>query len=280
MDAETVSEVSLKPDQMPDGWSKIANVYERAFEPITAQLADEALRKLKLQKGERVLDVATGPGAFALAAARAGGNVLATDFAAGMVERLRQRIAQDAVHNIDTGVMDGQSLKLADASFDISASVVGVIFFPDIDKGVAELRRVLKPGGRCAVVCWGKIEQFSMMRYLRQAIEAVVPDFPFPNEAPVWARMSGEQALMQTMQRAGFARVEVSSITSVLPMPVPQVFWNDFTASAPPLAMLFARLGKENTAKAGEVFAQLVIENSSKENPQVDAEAWIAIGYV
>lgn len=271
---------TLSPDQIPEGWSQIADVYERAFEPVTAQLATEALRLLKLQQGERVLDVATGTGTFALAAARAGGEVLATDFAEGMVARLRQRIAQQAVNNIDTAIMDGQALSAADASFDISASIVGVIFFPDIVKGVTELRRVLKPGGRCAVVCWGRPEKFEMMCFLKQAIETVVPDFPFPSETPVWARMSGEQALSQTMGQAGFARIEVSRMQGVLPMPDPLTFWHDFTASAPPLALLFEQLGVENTQRAGEVFAQQVRARSSRDAPQLSAEAWIGIGYV
>jgi ubiquinone/menaquinone biosynthesis C-methylase UbiE len=275
-----VQETGLKPDQIPGGWSQIAEMYERAFEPITAQLAAEALRLLKLEKGERVLDVATGSGTFAMAAARAGGKVLATDFAAGMIARLNHRIEQHAIDNIDTAIMDGQSLDASDASFDISASVVGAIFFPDIAKGVVELKRVLKPGGRCALVCWGKAEEFEMMCFLKQAIETVVPDFPFPSETPVWARMSGEQSLLRTMQQAGFARVEVSRMHGVLPMPEPEVFWRDFTASAPPLALLFEKLGAENTKKAGEVFSQLVIERSSREAPQLTAEAWIGIGYI
>lgn len=273
------STVILKPDQIPEGWDQIAEVYERAFEPVTSQLATEALRLLQLKKGDSVLDVATGTGTFALAAARAGGEVLATDFAAGMIERLHQRIALETLQNIDTAVMDGQALDAEDASFEIAASIVGAIFFPDIVKGIAELRRVLKPGGRCAVVCWGKPETFEMMCLLKQAIETVVPDFSFPSETPVWARMSGEHALTQTMKQVGFARVEISRVHGVLPLPEPLTFWNDFTAAAPPLALLFEQLGEENTQRAGDIFSQLVVECSSKESPQLVAEAWVGIGY-
>lgn len=118
-----------------------------------------------------------------------------------------------------------------------------------------------------------------MMCCLKQAIETVVPDFPFPSETPVWARMSGEQALTQTMSQAGFARVEISRMHGVLPLPEPLAFWNDFTASAPPLALLFEKLGEENTRRAGDIFSQLIIERSSKEAPQLVAEAWVGIGY-
>ncbi len=122
----------LSPDQVPQGWSSIASEYERAFEQFTAQFSSEALRQLQLKPGERVLDVATGTGSFSLPAARAGGDVLATDFAPGMIERLRQRIHHEGLQNIRAEIMDGQALNLPDACFDVSASIVGVIFFPDI----------------------------------------------------------------------------------------------------------------------------------------------------
>ena len=127
------------PDQVPQGWGNIAPVYERAFEKLTKQFSDEALRLLALKPGEKVLDVATGTGAFSLAAARQGGNVLATDFAEGMIERLQQRINSEGLGNIQAQVMDGQNLELNDDSHHVAASIVGVIFFPDIAKGFAEL---------------------------------------------------------------------------------------------------------------------------------------------
>jgi len=100
-----------------------------------------------------VLDVAAGTGSFSMPAARAGVDVLATDFAPGMIERLRQRIQQEGLTNIRAEVMDGQALDVPDACYDASASIVGVIFFPDIARGIAELKRVLRSGGRFAIVC-------------------------------------------------------------------------------------------------------------------------------
>jgi ubiquinone/menaquinone biosynthesis C-methylase UbiE len=268
----------LSPDQIPEGWSKIAAVYENAFEKLTAQFSSEALRQLELKSGQSVLDVAAGTGSFSLLAARAGGDVHATDFAPGMIARLNQRIAAEGLKNIRAEVMDGQRLDLADASYDIAASIVGVIFFPDIAKGLLELRRVLKPKGRAAVVCWGDADKFEMMVYLKQAIQIAVPEFEMPAQTPVWARLLGQQPLEKAMIEAGFNNVRVTRMTGRLEMESPEEFWNDFTSSAPPLEKLFETLGKQNTKRTGEVFVELVRAKCKQGVPCITSEACIGMG--
>ncbi len=270
----------LSPDQIPDNWGNIASVYERAFEKLTRQFSGEAVRLLDLKPAESVVDVATGTGSLSLLAAKTGADVLATDFAPGMIERLQQRLQENAIHNVKAEVMDGQNLSLADASFDVSASVVGVIFFPDIQKGLAELRRVLKPQGRCAVVCWDHPEHFEMMNYLKQAISQAVPEFEMPTQTPVWARLCGEAALRDNMLEAGFDRVEVVAMQGYLEIESAEQFWNDFTSSAPPLAVLFEKLGEDNTQKVGNAFIELVTGNGQQPTPKLSAQACIGIGYV
>jgi ubiquinone/menaquinone biosynthesis C-methylase UbiE len=269
---------NLSPDQIPQGWSNIASAYERAFETLTSQFSHEALRQLELEQGERVLDVAAGTGSFSLPAARAGGDVIATDFAPGMVERLEERIAAEKLENIRAQVMDGQYLDCEDGCFDVAASIVGVIFFPDIAKGIAELKRILKPKGRCAVVCWGDQDKFEMMGYLTKAIQTAAPEFEMPAQTPVWARLLGHEQLEQTMKDAGFNNVRVTNMIGKLEMESPEEFWNDFTSSAPPLAKLFEALGVENTKKTGEVFAELVVNNCKEGVPCMTSEACIGIG--
>ena len=82
---------TLSTDQVSANWSVIVSAYEEAFEGLSSQFAAEVLKLLNLKRGERVIDVAAGTGAFSLLAARAGADVLATDFAPGMVARLRER---------------------------------------------------------------------------------------------------------------------------------------------------------------------------------------------
>ena len=270
--------MTLSPDQIPHGWSIIASVYERAFEKLTSQFSNEALRLLELEPGEKVLDVATGTGSFSLAAARAGGDVVATDFAPGMIGRLQERIAMEKLENIRAQVMDGQDLDFDDSCYDIAASIVGVIFFPDIAKGISELKRVLKPKGRCAVVCWGDQDKFEMMTYLKKAIQMAVPKFEMPTQTPVWARLLGHEQLEQSMKEAGFKKVKVTNMIGTLEIESPESFWSDFTSSAPPLAKLFEALGVENTRRTGEVFAELVSNKCKQGLPCMTSEACIGIG--
>ena len=99
---------------------------------------------------DQVLDVAAGTGALALAAARSGAQVLATDFSASMVAC----VAAEGLANVEARVMDGQALDLPDASFDAVFSIFGVVLFPDWRKGLSEMRRVTRPGGYGVVATW------------------------------------------------------------------------------------------------------------------------------
>ena len=271
---------NLSPDQIPEKWSDIASAYEVAFEQLTSQFADDVISRLLPKTGESVLDVAAGTGFFSLAAARLGADVLATDFAEGMVDHIQNRIDKELIHNIKTQVMDGQALEVDDASYDISVSIVGLIFFPDIDKGFAELKRVLKPGGRCAVVCWDRPENFDMMKLLKQSIEIAAPDFEMPTQTPVWARMVGEQSLKEKFQQAGFDKVEVTTIDGLLTLDSVADFWSVFISSSPPMISLFAALGEKNTKRAGEVFVKLATDNHQKEVVTLASKACIGIAYV
>jgi ubiquinone/menaquinone biosynthesis C-methylase UbiE len=271
---------NLSPDQIPEKWGDIASAYSSAFEKLTSQFADVVIEKLSPKTGESVLDVGAGTGAFSLAAARMGAEVLATDFAEGMVDHIQARIDKELIHNIDTKVMNGQALEVDDASYDISVSIVGLIFFPDIDKGFSELKRVLKPNGRCAVVCWDHPENFDMMKLLKQSIETAAPDFEMPTQTPVWARMVGEDQLKERFLQAGFSQVDVATIDGQLTLDSVEDFWSVFIASSPPMISLFSALGEENTKRAGEVFVRLATDNHQKQVVTLASKACVGIASV
>lgn len=140
----------MKEFENPGHWDIAAQHYEKTAHPFTAQFAEAALARVSLTPSSRVLDVAAGTGALALAVARTGAQVLATDFSPGMVAR----IAAYGLPNVETRVMDGQALALADATFDAVFSIFGVIMFPDWRKGLSEMARVTRPGSYGVVATW------------------------------------------------------------------------------------------------------------------------------
>jgi ubiquinone/menaquinone biosynthesis C-methylase UbiE len=270
----------LSLDQVAEKWDAIASEYEKAFEGLSSQYAVDVLNLLDLKPGDRVIDVAAGTGTFSFLAARAGAKVLATDFAQGMVGRIRERIAAGGLSNISAEVMDGQALEVPDASFDASVSVLGLIFFPDIPKGIEELRRVLRPGGRAAIVCWNDPGNLQLMTLVLRSIRQVVPEFQPPAETPVWARLAGGDSLRDQMQKTGFREVEITLSTGSLKIESPETYWTNFAAAAPPLAYLFQQLGPERTAAIGRVYIDLLRAASQDGTPRLIAEACIGIGRI
>ena len=115
---------------------------------IVSELLIEAL---DLHSTERVLDVATGSGNAALAAARRGCAVVGLDFVPALLIRARRRADADGLE-ADFVAGDAENLPFDDGSFDVVSSVFGAMFAPDQDKTASELARVCRPGGRIGLV--------------------------------------------------------------------------------------------------------------------------------
>ncbi|WP_217913493.1 class I SAM-dependent methyltransferase [Miltoncostaea marina] len=117
--------------------------------PISERLADAA----DLRAGSRVLDVATGSGNAAIAAARMGCEVTGVDYVPALLERGRERAAAERLA-ITFTEGDVEDLPVADASYDAVTSVVGAMFAPDQRRAAAEMARVVRPGGCVALASW------------------------------------------------------------------------------------------------------------------------------
>jgi SAM-dependent methyltransferase len=126
--------------------------WQRVAETL-APLHDQLVEELSPQAGERWLDAATGTGAVAIRAARAGAEATGLDLAPRLVETARRLAAEEGLA-IRFEVGDCEQLPYDDASFDVVASAVGVIFAPDHRAVARELARVCRPGGRLGLVAW------------------------------------------------------------------------------------------------------------------------------
>ena len=126
-------------------WERVA--------PMLAPVHEQLVRLLEPQPGLRWLDVATGTGAVAQLAARAGAVVTGVDLAPGLIETA-QRLAAEQGLEIVFEVGDAEALPVAHASFDVVSSSMGIIFAPDHAAVARELARVTKPGGRVGFTAW------------------------------------------------------------------------------------------------------------------------------
>jgi SAM-dependent methyltransferase len=120
----------------------------------TLQIVGEQLcETVDVRGGARVLDVAAGNGNAALAAARRGAHVVASDYVPELIERAQARAHADGL-SLDTRVADAENLPFDDDAFDAVLSTFGVMFTPDQNRAAAELARVCRPGGKIGLANW------------------------------------------------------------------------------------------------------------------------------
>lgn len=131
------------------GWDGCIAGYDRHFAPLTAQSVEATLDAAGVAPGMRVLDVCCGPGLLAAGAAARGARAVGLDFSRAVVALARARVPGAAFLE-----GDAQALPFEDASFDAVVCGFGIIHLPDPEKALAEIARVLRPGGRAAVSVW------------------------------------------------------------------------------------------------------------------------------
>ena len=146
-------------------WSSAAAGWHRRIPTINDWLSDATeamLDHADVQTGHRVLDVAAGDGGQSVSAARrvgSSGEVLATDIAPEFVELANAVATRLELPPLRSEVMDGESLTVADSSYDAVISRLGLMYLPNLAVALAEVKRVLRPGGRVAAVVFTTPEQ-------------------------------------------------------------------------------------------------------------------------
>jgi ubiquinone/menaquinone biosynthesis C-methylase UbiE len=205
-------------------WQSAAEAWDRWTPTLQSWLGPPTELMLDLARigpGDRVLDIAAGAGEPAMTAAkRVGptGSVLATDISSNILAYAQRAAAAQGLTNLETRVMDGEHLELPDASFDAALSRVGLIYFPDRQRALAEVRRVLVPGGRIATIVYATAENnqfFSIPIGIirrRAQLPPPVPGQPGPFSL-------GEDGVLEAAYRqAGFREIAIRTVAAPLRM--------------------------------------------------------------
>lgn len=196
------------------GWDRAADAYEPLWRHQLAPAHRALLDAAALRPGDAVLDVACGSGLVSLPAARrigAHGRLLGIDLSGRMVDAAAQRAREAHCPNADFARMDAERLELGDASFDVVLCALGLMYLPDPARALAEMRRVLRPGGRVALAVWGE----------RSAC-AWAPVFPIVDAevasevCPLFFRLGQRDSVARELARAGFGAIETERLVTTL----------------------------------------------------------------
>jgi ubiquinone/menaquinone biosynthesis C-methylase UbiE len=196
------------------GWDLAAADYEALWRAQLAEAQRALLAAAQLRRGERVLDVACGTGLVSFAAARAvgpGGRVLGVDLSGGMVGAARQRAAQHGVPNAAFVRMDAEALTLPEASVDVALCALGLMYMPDPEQALREMRRVLRPGGRLVVAVWGERARCGWAP-LFEIVDAEVAS----EVCPLFLRLGQRDALARACAATPLAAIREQRIATTL----------------------------------------------------------------
>lgn len=202
-----------------EAWHRWGPFLGKWLGPATERMLDLA----RLQAGSRVLDLAAGAGEQTLRAARRvgpGGHVLATDISPAILDYAARTAREARLSQVATRELDGEVLdELPAENFDAVISRVGLIYFPDQQKALAGMKRVLKPGGRIGVIVYSTPDNnafFSIpVSIIRERAKLPPPLLGQPGPFSLGA----DGVLAAALQHAGFREVVVEMLNAPVRLP-------------------------------------------------------------
>jgi SAM-dependent methyltransferase len=192
-----------------EAWHRWDPVFDRWLGPATELMLDLA----GVREGTRVIDIAAGSGGQSIAAGRRGATVLATDISSNILEQAAQAARAAGIVTIATRVVDAEALDVDAGTFDAAISRLGLMYMPDKQGSLAQVRGALREGGRYAALVFSEPDRngfFSIpIGVIRRRAELPPPAPGLPG--PFSCADLGEQ-----LEAAGFRDVEVHRVDAPL----------------------------------------------------------------
>lgn len=229
-------------DQSAKGWNdQSARIHEWLRVPT-----DAMLEMAEVELGARVLDVAAGAGDQTLDIARRvgpTGSVLATDLSPGILEFALQNARRAGCRNVETQVADGENLDVPEASFDAAICRLGLMLFSDPGKGLREMFRALKPGGRACTLVFSTPDQNPCVAIL---VSTALKHAGLPPRDPYQPggllSLGKPGSIDDLFQQAGFLCVATTKLTAPFHLPSVKGYLDFVRTSAGPILQILGRL--------------------------------------
>ncbi len=225
----TTIELSEHKQRVAAVYNLAAPGYDKPAVQFFPRIANHLVSFTPLQPGQRVLDVATGTGVAALAAARTvglSGQVVGVDIAQEMLTQARSNVADTGLFNIELHHGDAERLPFDEHSFDVVVAASALFFLPDMRAGLLEWKRVVKPGGWVAFSGYGAtaFEPLSSLFAARIREYGVkLPASPHPFS---WQRLTDPAHCADLLHQAGCENVKVQTVQLGYYLPTAADWWD------------------------------------------------------
>jgi SAM-dependent methyltransferase len=203
------------------GWRAHHAHVDQHSAPVTAAM----LRSVNIRPGDRVLELACGPGGVGLAAARRAGpdgHVVLSDIAPEMTAIASDRASELGLANVETKQLDLEAIAEPDASYDVVLCRNGLMLVPDPERAAAEIARVLRPRGSVAVAVWAPRERNPWLGALLDAVGTHLGAAVPPPGVPGPFSMSELGAVRRVLASGGLLNVTVEEVAVPLAATSPQ----------------------------------------------------------
>lgn len=239
------------------GWDYASKVYDRSWQSQIEPAQSRLLEHAGLEPGDRVLDIACGTGLVSIPAAETvapDGHLVGTDLSDEMVAAADRRARENGLDNTEFDRQDAESLDVQDKSFDKALCSLGLMYVPEPRKAVAEMHRVLVPGGTAVAAVWGRRDRCGWASVFSIVDRRVKSDV-----CPLFFQLGTGGALSAAFNAAGFEDVRSDRFRTEL------AFESDAAAceaafEGGPVAMAWKRIEENEKESAGEEYLDSIAE--------------------
>jgi SAM-dependent methyltransferase len=246
-----------------ENWQTIASGWERRREQIektTRPVTEWMVRALDPQPGDTVLELAAGPGDVGFAAAPLlgeDGHLISSDFSSEMVEVARRRAAELGLGNVEHRQIDAEVIPLEDGSVDGVLCRFGLMLMPDPEAVVAEMRRVLRPGGRLALAVWSTGQRNPWVTVAGRIVVELGHAPPPDPDAPGPFVLAENERLRDLLEGGGFSAVNLEEV----PLLLKYDDVDDYIAVSTETSGMLARIWREVSAAERVVIVARLTED-------------------
>jgi SAM-dependent methyltransferase len=233
---------------MAGGWQELAPRWERGRELLwepTRAVSEWLVDRLAPVPGQVVLELAAGTGDTGfLAASRLepGGRLITSDREPAMVEGASRRAAELGIANVEFRVLDAEQLDLPDASVDGVLNRFGYILKGDPPRALAEIRRVLRPGGRLAFSVWAERARNPWMTVPADVMVERGHLGPASDEEMRLSERRNPESIARLLAEAGFAVAEIEELPVAYRFADAEELWFFVSELRGPVALALTKL--------------------------------------